>query len=251
MHHRAALGLLFLCNLVQAQTAYAPPAATLGAVEGVKFDGELVGEKFRSRFSECDTENTCDGKALKNGCRSDRNRNSILLKLEGGAIFFDAKMGLDADGSPYSKATPGQTDQPETALRYPLDGKPSINSDRVPFIVIPLGGFDKALGVRVGDVAAVIRGTKRIYAVVADQGPTCKIGEGSIRLHELLAHPVCKERAANGDCVRLRNAGIEGDVLYFIFPGTHKKLLPGLTPENINARLETIGSGAWKELVAP
>ena len=160
-------------------------------------------------------------------------------------------MGLDADGSPYSQKTPGETDQPQTSLRYPLQGKPSINADRVPFIVIPLGGFAEALDLQVGDIAAVVYGDKRVYAVVADQGPPCKIGEGSIQLHETLGHSVCKQRASNGDCLKLRNAGIDRDVLYFIFPSTREELYPGLTPENINERIEAIGSKAWQRLVAP
>jgi hypothetical protein len=245
-----ALALL-LCDLAHAQVVYSPPVASASVVEGVKFDGEAIGQKFRSRFMECDTKNTCDGVALKHGCRSDPNRNSTLLRLKGGAIFYDGKMGLDADGSPYSQKTPGQTDQPETSLRYPLAGQPSVNADRVPFIVIPLGGFDKALGLQVGDVAAVVHGAQRVFAVVADRGPSCKIGEGSIQLHEALGHAVCKARAPNGDCMKLLNAGLERDVMYFVFPGSHKDMLPGLTPENINARLASVGAGAWQQLVAP
>jgi glycosyl hydrolase group 75 (putative chitosanase) len=243
--------ILLLCDFAEAQSRFTPPIAAATALEGVNFNGQPVGEKFRSRFSECDTKNTCDGKTLKYGCSSDRNRNSALLRLKGGTIFYDGKMGLDADGSPYSQKTPGKTDQPQTSLRYELPGRPSINADRVPFIVIPLGGFDSALGVQVGDVAAVVYNGKRVFAVVADQGPVCKIGEGSIQLHEMLDHSVCKERASNGDCLKLRNAGIERGVLYFIFPGTRKELYPGLTAENINARVESIGAKAWDQLRSP
>lgn len=243
--------ILFLCSVAEAQSTFTPPSGAASALEGVNFNGQSVGEKFRSRFSECDTKNTCDGKALKYGCSSDRNRNSVLLRLKGGTIFYDGKMGLDVDGSPYSQKTPGQTDQPQTSLRYQLPGMPSVNADRVPFIVIPLGGFDSALSVQVGDVAAVVYRTKRVFAVVADQGPVCKIGEGSMQLHETLGHSVCKERGSNGDCLKLRNIGIERDVLYFIFPGTRKELYPGLTPENINARIESIGAKAWDQLRSP
>jgi hypothetical protein len=245
------LAPLLLCSLAHAQGAFAPPTSSSSVLNGVDFGGEVIGQKFRSRFSECDTKNMCDGKPLKHGCSNDKNRNSVLLKLKGGTIFYDGKMGLDADGSPYSQETPGQTDQPETSLRYPLAGKPSINADRVPFIVIPLGGFDKALGVQVGDVAAVVYGAKRVFAVVADQGPPCKIGEGSIQLHEFLGHAVCKKRKQNGDCTKLRNVGVGRDVLYFIFPGTHNDLLPNLTPENIGQRVEAIGALAWQKLVTP
>jgi hypothetical protein len=245
------LVVLLSCSAAGSQVVFSPPPGSANVLEGVQLSGESIGQKFRSRFQECDTQNTCDGKPMKYGCSSDRNRNSAMLKLKGGTIFYDGKMGLDADGSPYSKKTPGQTDQPETSLRYPLPTRPSINADRVPFIVIPLGGFDKALGVQVGDVAAVVHGGKRVFAVVADQGPMCKLGEGSIQLHEALDHRVCKERAQNGDCTKLRNAGLERDVLYFIFPGTRDKIMPGLTQDNINARIDAIGSAAWQQLVTP
>lgn len=242
---------LIFVEAAHSQSSFDPPAASVIAVEGVNFRGNLIGNKIRSRFTECDTKNTCDGLPLKYGCRNDPNRNSTILQLKDGTIFYDGKMGLDADGSPYSQKTPGKTDQAQTSLRYSLPGKPSINADSVPYVVIPLGGFDKSLGVQVGDVAAVVYGPKRVFAVVADKGPKCKLGEGSIQLHELLGHTVCKMRAPNGDCVKLRDEGIENDVLYFLFPGTHKDLLPGLTPENILQRLETIGSSAWKNLSTP
>jgi hypothetical protein len=231
----------------QSQESFSPPAASKGALHGVLLSGEPIASSYKARFSECDIKNTCEGKSVRYGCHSDPNHNSALLRLKSGAIFFDAKLGVDADGSPYAQKTPGQTDQAQTSLRYPLHGNPSINADRVPYIVIPKG-FEVATGVRLGDVAAVVYRSKRVFAVVGDQGPICKIGEGSIQLHHALGHSVCKERAPNGDCTKLRDAGIDKDVLYFVFPGTNKKLVPGLTPENILSRIDTIGSDAWNEL---
>lgn len=246
MRNYLFFALLLICNCSIAQNAHTPPQSS--ALDGISFDGAVVGQKFHARFNECDLKNTCDGKALKYGCSSDKNNNSAILKLKNDTIFYSAKMGLDADGSPYSKNTPGQTDQPETSLRYPLPGKPSINADRVPFIVIPLGGFDSELGVKTGDIAAVVYGQKRVFAVVADQGPKCKIGEGSIQLHELLGHTVCKARDKNGNCIKLRNVGIEKGVQYFIFPKTNKELMSGATPENINERINSIGEASWQKL---
>jgi hypothetical protein len=249
MRHHLLSSILLTCStLTGASDTYVPPPASLSAVAGVQFAGEPIGKKFRTRFNECDTANTCDSQILKRGCSKDRNHNSALLKLKNSVIFFDAKSGLDADGSPYSKYMPGQTDQPQTSLRYLLPGKPSINADRVPFIVIPQGGFGKELGVQLGDVVAVVYGDKRIFALVADVGPICKIGEGSIELHESLGHGVCKNRNPAGDCISLWNTSIDRNVLYFIFPGTASALLPGLTPENIRTRVNEIGTSAWKEL---
>src|SRR5512133_3762297 len=89
--------------LVQAQP-YTPPAASTALLKGIPFaSAQPAGDRFKSRFSECDTKDTCDGKAQKRGCSKDRNSNTALLKLPGGAIFFDGKMGVDADGSPLSR----------------------------------------------------------------------------------------------------------------------------------------------------
>jgi hypothetical protein len=240
--------VITLCTFAQGINLFTPPASSKDTVAAIDFHGEKIAGPFSEWFRECDGKNTCDGKPIRYGCHSDPNNNSALLRLKGGVIFFDAKMDVDADGSPYSKQTPGKTDQPETSLRYSIAGKPSINSDRVPYIVIPQGAFAGALGIELGDIAAVVYGKKRVFAVVADEGPQCKIGEGSIQLHEALGHSVCKQRAPNGDCVRIRDVGIERDVLYFIFAGTHKALLPGLKPENINARILAIGENAWRNL---
>jgi hypothetical protein len=154
-------------------------------------------------------------------------------------------MGLDADGSPYSRNTPGQTDQPQTSYRYELLGSPSVDADKVPFIVIPLGGFAEELGVGVGDVAAVVYEGKVSYALVADQGPKCKIGEGSIQLHEELGHQVCRARNAAGECTRLHNVGIGSGVLYFVFPGSR---ITGLTPDNAVRRIREEGERLFTAL---
>jgi hypothetical protein len=74
-----------------------------------------------------------------------------------------------------------------------------------------------------GDVVMVIFGDKMAAALAGDIGPTEKIGEGSIRLHELLHPPApdpCVRRDANGFCQRIRDASIGEDVLFFAFPGS-------------------------------
>jgi hypothetical protein len=239
---RTLLAAAMLVAIVDGQSTFAPPSASSAVLKGIPFkSGTSVGEKFRGRFTECDSSDKCDGKPLKFGCKKDQNRNSALLDFAGSAIFFDGKMGLDADGSPLSKKNPGATDQPETSFRYPSVGKPSVDSDKVPFIVIPGGGFAKALGVQLGDIAAVVHGDKIVFALVADQGPVCKLGEGSIELHERLGHEVCLQRNAAKECTKLRDLGIERDVLYFIFKGSKAKIFNGLSPENINDRLSAEG----------
>lgn len=208
-----------------------------------------LSERWRLRFAECDEHDTCDGQALSHRCSQDQNQNSVLLRLPDGTVLFNAKMGLDLDGSHLSATNPGLTDRAKTSLRYPLPGSPSVDSDRVPYIVIPRDGFDTDLQVEVGDVAAVIYRGKRVYAVVGDKGPRCKIGEGSIRLHELLGHKVCKRRASSGDCQEVSDTSVERDVLYFIFPHTRAQLWNGLTPGNIDTRLEELGQKSWESLL--
>jgi hypothetical protein len=237
-----------LSGLAHAEQMFTLPSGAADILHASTLSGEPVGAKHRERFTECDARNTCDGKRLS--CSKDRNRNTALLRLNSGAIFFDAKMGLDADGSPLSKARHG-TDQPETSLRYPTQGSPSINADAVPFVVLPGGSFGDDLGLSAGDVVAVLHGAKRVFGVVADRGPACKLGEGSIQMHEMLGHRVCMQRDDGGNCVRLRNRSIEKDVLYFVFPGTHQALLDGLTPDNVNSRIEKIGAAAWDSLTRP
>jgi hypothetical protein len=205
-----------------------------------------IGKAFRDRFLECDIKDTCEGNLLKHGCSKNPNKNSMVLKLKDGTVVFDGKMALDADGSPYAMSKRSVINQPFTSLKYPTADHGSINADRVPFIVIPLGRFDQTLGVTIGDVGAIVHGGKRIYAIVADYGPACKIGEASIRAHELLDHNVCKKRAENGDCTQLHDEGIPQDVMYFIFPNTRDLLYKDLAPENINARIEAVGSNAWQ-----
>lgn len=238
---RAARLLALLLPAAAAQP-YAPPDASARLVTGVPFRAAVpVGSQFRARFTECDTRDSCDGKKLTFGCSQDPNRNTVLLSLPGNVIFYDAKMGLDADGSPYSKRTPGRTDQPETSFPYRLSGRPSVDADKVPFIVVPGRGF-AALQIQMGDIAAVVYKDHLVFALVADEGPPCKLGEGSIQLHELLGHAVCTARNEARECTKLRDVGIERNVLYFVFAGSRARIFSGLTPANVNERLATEGA---------
>jgi len=58
-----------------------------------------------------------------------------------------------------------------------------LDSEVVPFVVLPKGGFGK---VRIGDVAVVRYKDRVVYAVVGDAGPATKLGEGSIALNAQL-----------------------------------------------------------------
>src|SRR5690349_21639920 len=139
------------------------------------------------------------------------------------------------------------TDQADTSFRYPLTEK-SLDADKVPYIVVPGSEFEKPLGIQLGDIAAVVYQDKVAFAIVGDHGPKCKIGEGSIQLHEMLGQKGCKRRDESGVCKAAANKSIERDVLYFIFPGSRAKIIDGLTSENINARLNVEGQKLWDTL---
>jgi hypothetical protein len=239
--------LLFLAAATTvAQPSFVPPSASAAAVQGVPFSSaQSVGDQFRQRFKECESRNTCDGVKQKFGCNLDPSRNTALLRLSNGTILFDGKMGLDADGSPIAKKNATGTDQPETSFRFSVPGSPSVDADKIPFIVLPGGGFGSTLGLQMGDIAAVVFNGKVVFALVADSGPKCKIGEGSIQLHEEIGHSVCRARNAQGECTKLKNAGIESQVLYFVFPNSK---IAGLTPTNAKTRIAEEGQRLFSAL---
>lgn len=78
-----------------------------------------------------------------------------------------------------------------------------------PFIVIP-GGFTKAEGAKVGDLAIVIYGQALYPAIVGDVGPTDKAGEASLRIAKEISS------AANAMFRPVDDLGVS----YLIFPGT-------------------------------
>jgi Fungal chitosanase of glycosyl hydrolase group 75 len=253
-----AIGLaaVFLSVCARAQDSYRPPPESAAVVSKIRFsEARPIGQSFRERFSSCDEHDVCLRKPQS--CSNDKSRNKALLQLPGGTIFFEAKMAIDTDGSKLSrtlyeqrkKAGKAVIDQPDTSLRY-SDGT-SLDADTVPYIAVPGGGFRDALGVDKGDIVAVIYKGTIAYALVGDVGPACKIGEGSLRLHEQLGNKACVARDTAGVCTRAANQSIDAGVLYFIFPGSRARIVPGLTPGNINERIKVLGPELMKTLGTP
>jgi hypothetical protein len=58
------------------------------------------------------------------------------------------------------------------------------------------------------------------------------------------------QRDHAGICTRAANHSIERGVLYFIFSGSRARIVPGLTPGNINERLKNLGPELMKTLEA-
>jgi hypothetical protein len=91
------------------------------------------------------------------------------------------------------------------------DYRKYVNSEKIPYIALP-PKMEKKWGVRLGDFAVVInrRNMKMAYAIYADWGPNNKIGEGSIKLAELLG--------IKHSPPRVGGTGKESYVLYIVFP---------------------------------
>jgi hypothetical protein len=156
-----ALAFMSAATAAKPQTTYRPPAASAATVAGVPFSqGKSTGDTFRDRFNTCDAHDTCLDKALR--CSNDKNRNVALMQLPENVLFFEAKMGVDTDGSALAakiyearkKAGKKTIDQPDTSLRY--DDNSSVDADRVPYIAIPGGSFRSEMKIDKGDIVAVV-----------------------------------------------------------------------------------------------
>ncbi len=96
-----------------------------------------------------------------------------------------------------------------------------VDARRIPYVVLPGGrgassAFKKA-GIRLGDLAIVynVRTQKIAAAIWADTGPSDQIGEGSIKLAELLGYSNTSPRTG-GTSTR--------ENLYLVFPGDEPRL---------------------------
>jgi hypothetical protein len=174
---------------------FEPPSASSAVLQGLDFGPAIpVASDCKADFDAADAHS------------SDPSRCKALLRFPDGTVFWSSKMAIDADGP---AAGPGRLSgseldpedgegQDETSYQFP-NGGPSLSSEVVPYLVVPGGPgkkFCDATGLNLGDIAMVVFGDKKAGAIVGDVGPSNKIGEGSIRLHELL-HPPAQDRAVD------------------------------------------------------
>ena len=222
---------------------YAPPASDAPLLRGVDFaSAQVLAPELTQLFGDCDRQSGYGG------CAQDPAHNTVLLKFPDsttapGPVFFDAKMAIDADGSALSKRAE-HPNQPETALRYPTTGG-SLDSEHVPYIVMPMGGFRQATGAVLGDMAAVVKDGQVHFAIVGDVGPRTHLGEGSMDLHAEFNHLNCQARDEQGNCSQFVDVSLDPPVLYFLFPNTRRLLFDGLAPDNINGRIHAVGMQVW------
>ncbi len=242
-HARRLFAMLCVGCCVQAiaSAPYTAPSSDITTLRGIDFaKAQMILPDLTQRFGACDQQEPP-------GCKVDPSRNTVILQFPDGTLFFDGKMAIDADGSTLSKRHEFPN-QPETALRYPVLDI-SLDSERVPYIVLPIGDLRRTTGVATGDIAAVIKDGRLQFAIVGDVGPPPKIGEGSMKLHANLGHNTCTAYDEGGHCSEFTDVSIDPPVLYFVFPNTKRLIYDGLSPDNINQRIASIGHAVWTAFV--
>jgi hypothetical protein len=146
------------------------------------------------------------GDSLENGCMKIVHGKVVSATDDARDIAI-----LDTDNEP--KVFPGGIIASTTWYRYPHkhaeDPAAYVDSATVPYIVVPPLIVNKTKGIVRGCKARVTWNGKSIECVVADQGPSKKIGELSIAAAEQLGMPSSP-----------RDGGIETpEVLYELWPG--------------------------------
>jgi Fungal chitosanase of glycosyl hydrolase group 75 len=187
---------------------------------------------------------------------------TFIGTLPGGELYFevptiDVDDDGDTEGSPANWVSHpvhgGKIDsfrQEQTSYGGQLTTRhghtDGISPFEVPYIVLP-GGSAKPLwfaqhGIAMGDGAIVIRGGQCVEAVFADSGPVQKIGEMSIKAHQLFGETVIvdgvkAQLGPDGNPLRdpatqkllteparvTRNSASKGPFVVIVFPGTSVK----------------------------
>lgn len=225
-----------------------PPGVDLPA-------GRPVDEDYRRQFGLCDAQERFRG-LRTHGCRDDPNAVTALRRLPNGWIAYTSKLAVDLDGSAFACGPDhGRMDQCPTSLMLPRGdgGEVPVDSDAVPYVVIPQAGpqavrgeFGRLTGVGVGDFGVVIANGRIVPVIVADTGPYAKLGEGSLALHRALGRELCAARDAAGVCreVVAPMESISGDVTTILFPGTARA---DLSPDNIARLVRSEGLRLWNQ----
>lgn len=200
---------------------------------------------------------------------------TFIGTLPGGELYFevptiDVDDDGDTEGSPAAWASHpvrgGKIDvfrQEQTSYGGQLPTRhghtDAISPFEVPYIVLP-GGKAKPSwyaqrGIAVGDGAMVIRGGQCVEAVFADAGPADKIGEMSIKAHQLFGevvivkgekarlgpdgkplHDPATQKLLTDPALVTRNSASKGPFVVIVFPGTSAKR----TFVSVDASLKTV-----------
>ena len=225
--------------------------ANLDIDKGTELVNSRVGKPYSKLYAECDRLNTFNGQSLPRlgsrslKCSTDANHVDFIRKFPDGTIVFRSKMGVDADGSPVSKSQfASPADQPHTSLTYDTGPNDFVNAEDVSFVVTPQTSttfrtsFKKDTGIRLGDLAVVIKGERCSFGLIADEGPAYRIGEASLKAHEDLGNPQCKTPGQH-PCMKLigggDGVGIASGVTFILFPQSRPNPLNAATVSAVAA----------------
>jgi hypothetical protein len=216
-----------------------------------------TGQTYKQLYDQCDAANKFAGQALPkhNGkplkCSTDKNRVGFLSRYPDGTIAFQAKAGVDADGSKLACGT-GWPNQCGTWLTFDQGSeRKDVNAEDTPFVVVPTDmpgtgiSFQRDSGVKRGDLAVIVAKGRCVFGVVGDAGPYFRLGEISLRAQSDLNNPQCKVKDQY-PCKAIigggGGVGIPSGVTYLIFPGTRPS---PLWSQNVNS----VGDSAGRKRV--
>jgi hypothetical protein len=216
-------------SLLATPDGYKPPAKSRKLLEGMPFHlAKRVGDNYTARFDRWD--------ATKAG-KNDPSLCQGLYQFPGDVLFWESKMAVDADGATTPSVLKSSSgSQEKTSLLFSGTKKTPVNAEIVPFFVVPTfddpklakpgkpfeGSKDRFTAdfrLQLGNLGIVIFGGKITGAIFADEGPAMKIGEASIRVHELIRKPGSPWKGDPAKKVLL-DASEEKGVLYFVFNDT-------------------------------
>jgi hypothetical protein len=143
----------------------------------------------------------------------------VIPESQTSPLMFTADMDIDADGAGGHWES-DHTGQSETSLQY--GSGQSLNPGTLPFFVLPMDFRKSHPQVALGDLALVRYESsgRQAFALYGDNGPRGTIGEGSIKLAQMLGIPDDPNRG-----------GTPGGVTYIVFPGSRGKSIPRTAEE--------------------
>jgi hypothetical protein len=136
------------------------------------------------------------------------------------ALYTESKLDLDTDGinngeilepNPKHLQGSGWDSDHQWQTSYDKAGSWLCALD-IPYFVLP-GGFASRHGIKLGMAGTILFHDEHVHAVYADDGPTKKYGEASVKVHESFGITIVKNR-------RIRNIGIDSGVYILMYPGT-------------------------------
>jgi len=196
----------------------------IGVITNEGFSCKITEDDDGRVFFTADADIDADGANAQNGApaayKTDDTGTEYLanggMKIVKGKVICAKSWArdiviLDADNEP--KVFPGGIIASMTWYRYPgkarNDPAAYVDSETVPYIVVPPLVIQSTAGIVRGCKAQVTWQGKTVDCVVADRGPSRKVGELSIAAARALGLPFSP-----------RNGGTEKpDVLYQLWPG--------------------------------